>query len=76
MKAFRPTRKLVNDLLDGNPMGNIFLVMALESYAHRAIKYSAYLKKHNINTKEIISPHALARTAEEVIANMGKLFVK
>ena len=74
MKSFKPTRKLINQLLDGNPMGNIFLVSALQSHADQVIKYANYLEKNNIDSKELINPHALARTAEEVVAYMDKHF--
>ena len=73
MKNFKPTRKLVDTLLD-SPLGNIFLVTALQRYADSVIKYSAWLKDNDIESKEIVSPHALASTAEEFIANMDKHF--
>ena len=74
MKAYKPTRELVNSLLDGNPLGNIFLVTALEQHADAVIKYSAWLKKNDMKVKEIVNPHALARTAEEVKVLMDKHF--
>ena len=73
MKNFKPTRKLVDTLLD-SPLGNIFLVTALQQHADSVIKYSAWLKDNDIESKEIISPHALASTAEEFIADMNQTF--
>ena len=74
MKSFKPTRKLVDQILDGNPLGNIFLINALQSYADQVIKYATYLDKHNIDSLEYVDPHALSRTAEEVVEYMDKHF--
>ena len=83
MKAYKPTRKLVDSLLDGNPLGNIFLVSALQRYADEVIKYEASLDMTDKDTvirsvevvgASIISPQALARTAEEVIELMNTHF--
>ena len=71
MKNFKPTRKLVDTLLD-SPLGNIFLVSALERYANEVIKYASSLPDDA--PREIVSPHALARTAEEFIADMNQTF--
>jgi|TARA_R110000803_G_scaffold34174_1_gene74753 hypothetical protein len=74
MKPFKLTRDLVDQLLVGNPLGNVFLISALQQHADSVIKHSAYLKKNDIDSKELINPHALARTAEEVVKYMDKHF--
>ena len=63
MKAFKPTRKIVDTLLD-NPLGNIFLINALHRYIDEVIKYASGLPEDA--PQEIVSPQALARTAEEL----------
>ena len=71
MKAYKPTRKVVDTLLD-NPLGNIFLVNALQRYADEVIKYAANLPEDA--PQEIVSPQALARTAEELKIYMNQTF--
>lgn len=63
MKAYTPTRKIVDALLDGNPMGNVFLVNAIGRYADEVIKYEKSLTADAPG--QLISPVALARTAVE-----------
>lgn len=71
MKAYKPTRKVVDTLLD-NPLGNIFLVNALQRYADEVIKYASNLPDDA--PQEIVSPQALARTAEELKIYMNQTF--
>ena len=71
MKAFKPTRKVVDTLLD-NPLGNIFLINALHRYADEVIKYASGLPEDA--PQEIVSPQALARTAEELKIYMNQTF--
>lgn len=72
MKAYGPTRKLVDQLLDGNPLGNIFLVNALQRYADEVIKYEA---SNPVDAPgSLINTQALARVAEDVVEHMNVNF--
>jgi len=71
MKAYKPTRKVVDSLLD-DPLGNIFLVNALQRYADEVIKYATNLPEDA--PQEIVSPQALARTAEKLKIYMNQTF--
>ena len=82
MKAYKPTRKVVDSLLN-DPLGNIFLVNALQRYADEVIKYAASLDMTDRATAfrsvevvggSLISPQALARTAEDLKIYMNQTF--
>lgn len=63
-KSHDDTQEVVAYLLNGNPIGRIFLVTALQRYAKEVIEYVDNLPEDAPHT--YISPHALAREAEKV----------
>tara|TARA_R110002020_G_scaffold215868_1_gene423170 strand:- start:692 stop:946 length:255 start_codon:yes stop_codon:yes gene_type:complete len=69
-KSYDDTQEIVAYLLDGNPIGRVFLMTALQHYAKEVIEYVDNLPEDAPIT--IIDPHALAREAEKVKELMDK----
>jgi len=63
-KSHDDTQEVVAYLLNGNPIGRIFLVTALQRYAKEVIEYVDNLPGDAPHT--FLSYHSLAREAEKV----------